>query len=148
MSHSTLAWRHLAAASTISLLAACAQTPVVASNPAPRAAATWYHVDFGTSSHVIDATGEQTIAGVTNFLQLNPHAVATIIGKTDTVGSVDYNMHLSHQRADAVRDALVYHSNVAAERIETRWIGQNRQDVATAGDVPAKENRVVDITIQ
>jgi outer membrane protein OmpA-like peptidoglycan-associated protein len=57
-------------------------------------------------------------------------------------------MHLSHQRADAVRDALVYHSNVAAERIETRWIGQNRQDVATAGDVPAKENRVVDIAIQ
>ena len=80
-------------------------------------------------------------------MQKNPATVATIIGKTDTVGSADYNMHLSHSRADTVRDALVYHSNVSADRVETRWTGEDRQRVATANNVPADSNRVVDIAI-
>jgi outer membrane protein OmpA-like peptidoglycan-associated protein len=152
MSRLNLSWRHLTAAGTICLLAGCAQTPsaTIASNPppvSPGSNATWYHVDFATNSHAIDAQGEVTIADVTNFLQQNPNAIATIIGKTDTVGSPDYNMHLSHQRADAVRDALVYRSNVAADRVETRWTGETRPRFATAANVPAEANRVVDIAV-
>ena len=48
---------------------------------------------------------------------------------------------------DAVRDALVYHGNVAADRVETRWTGESRQTVVTANNVPAGANRVVDIAI-
>ena len=152
MSQRTPSWRHLAAVGTISLLAACAQTPsaTVASNPPPVPPgpnATWYHVEFATNSHALDAQGKLTLADVTNMLRQNPDDIATIIGKTDTVGSSDYNMHLSHQRADAVRDALVYQSNVAADRVETRWTGETRQHVATANNVSAESNRVVDIAI-
>jgi outer membrane protein OmpA-like peptidoglycan-associated protein len=153
MSPRTRSWRNLAAVGTISLLAACAQTSppaTVASNPPPvppGADATWYHVEFTTNSHAIDARGTSTVTDVTNFLQQNPNAIATIIGKTDTVGSANYNMHLSHQRADAVRDALVYRNNVSADRVETRWTGETRQTVATAGNVSAEPNRVVDIAI-
>ena len=154
MSQRTLSWRHLAAVGTISLLAACAQTQappaMVASNPPPVPPgpnATWYHVEFTTNSRAIDAQGQLTVADVTNNLRQNPTAVATIIGKTDTVGSANYNMHLSHQRADAVRDALVYQSNISADRVETRWTGETRQHVATANNVPAEPNRVVDIAI-
>jgi outer membrane protein OmpA-like peptidoglycan-associated protein len=137
---------------TISLLAACAQTTpaMVASNPPPVPPgpdATWYHVAFATDSHAIDAKGQLTVADVTNMLRQNPNEVATIIGKTDTVGSPDYNMHLSHLRADAVRDALVYNGNVAADRVETRWTGETRQRVATAANVANDSNRVVDIAI-
>jgi outer membrane protein OmpA-like peptidoglycan-associated protein len=56
-------------------------------------------------------------------------------------------MHLSHLRADAVRDALVYNSNVAADRVETRWTGETRQHVETGNGVAAEPNRVVDIAI-
>jgi outer membrane protein OmpA-like peptidoglycan-associated protein len=152
MSKCTLSWRHLAAVGTIALLAACAQTSPDsnASNPPPvppGSNATWYHVGFSTASFAIDADGQRTVADVTAFLQRNPTAIATIIGKTDTVGSPDYNMHLSHQRADAVRNALVYNSNVAADRVETRWTGENRQHVATGTDVAVAANRVVDIAI-
>jgi outer membrane protein OmpA-like peptidoglycan-associated protein len=153
MSHRTLLWRDLAAVGTIALLAGCAQTQspaMVASNPPPvppGAGATWYHIEFATGSHAIGAQGELTVADVTNFMQQNPNAIATIIGKTDTVGSANYNMHLSHQRADTVRDALVYHSNVAAERVETRWTGETRQRVAAAANEPAEANRVVDIAV-
>jgi outer membrane protein OmpA-like peptidoglycan-associated protein len=152
MSQRTISWRQLAAVGAISLLGACAQSEpqAVASNPppvAPGPSAVWYRVSFGTNSFAIDANGQKSVADVTAFLQGHPASAATIIGRTDTVGSDDYNMHLSHQRADAVRDALVYRGNVAADRIETRWTGESRQTVATANDVAASANRVVDIAI-
>jgi outer membrane protein OmpA-like peptidoglycan-associated protein len=153
MSQHIISWRGLAAVGTISLLAACAQTvppAMVASNPPPVPPgpnATWYHVAFATNSHALDAQGQLTVDDVTRVMQQNPDAIATIIGKTDTVGGADYNMHLSHQRADAVRDGLVYNSNVAADRVETRWTGETRQRVATANGVPSESNRVVDIAI-
>jgi len=152
MSRRTISWRQLAAVAAISLLGACAQNAphAVASNPppvAPGPTAVWYHVSFDSNSFAIDTAGQKVVADVTTFLRANPASIATIIGKTDTVGSKDYNMHLSHQRADAVRDALVYNDNVAAERVETRWTGENRQHVATGNDVAVASNRVVDIAI-
>ena len=148
----TISWRQLAAVGALSLLGACAgnQPQAVGSNPppvAPGPSAAWYHVSFATNSFAIDADGQRSVADVTAFLQSHPASAATIVGRTDTVGSNDYNMHLSHQRADAVRDALVYRGNVAADRVETRWTGETRQTVATANDVASASNRVVDIAI-
>ncbi len=152
MSQRILSWRNLAAVGTMSLLVACAQTPpaLVASNPPPIPPgpnATWYHVEFTTNSHALDTQGQLTVADVTNNLRQNPTTIATIIGKTDSVGGANYNMHLSHQRADAVRDALIYQNHVAADRVETRWTGETQQRVATANNLPAESNRVVDIAI-
>ncbi len=161
-----ISYRQLAALSAIFLLGACAQTPPqvvgsdqppvvpyqpqLASNPPPvppGANAVWYHVRFDTNAVAIGPDGQSVVADMTTYLQGNPNAIATIIGRTDTVGSQDYNMHLSHQRADAVRDALVYRGNVAADRVETRWTGETRLKVATAVDTPEASNRVVDIAI-
>lgn len=150
MSGLNFPWRTMATVGAVALLTGCGQMmhpASVASNPPPVSPgpdATWYHIGFLTGSHSLDAQGEMTVADVTSFLQRNPDSVATIIGKTDTVGSANYNMHLSHQRADTVRDALVYHSNVAADRVETRWTGETRQD---GGNVSGESNRVVDIAI-
>lgn len=151
MSQHIFSWRGLTAAGTIALLSGCAQTTaMVASNPPPAPpgpGATWYHIEFVTGSHTVDPQGELTVADITNFLRGHPDSIATIIGKTDTVGNANDNMHLSQQRADAVRDALVYHGNVAADRVETRWTGETRLRVATADNVSEEPNRVVDIAI-
>ncbi len=148
----TISYRRFLAAGAIALLGACASNPShnVASNPPPvkpGPAAVWYHVAFDTGSFAIDPAGQKTIADLRTYLEHNPGATATIIGKTDTVGGKEYNMHLSHRRADAVRDSLVYDGNIAADRVETRWTGEIRQDVKTAGDVASASNRVVDIAI-
>lgn len=149
----TVSWRLLAAAGTISLLGACAphnQPQSVASNPPPVAPgpnAVWYTVSFDTGSFAIDANERKVVNDVIASLQHNPTSVATVIGRTDTVGSKDYNMHLSHRRADAVRDAIVYDGSVPLDRVETRWTGEKRQNVPTGNDVAAAENRVVDIAI-
>jgi outer membrane protein OmpA-like peptidoglycan-associated protein len=152
MPRRTISWRQLAAVGVISLLGACAQNPpqAVASNPPPVAPgpnATWYNVYFESNSFAINADGQKVVNDVITFLQRNPASVATIIGRTDTVGSNDYNMHLSHRRADAVRDALVYGGTVALDRVETRWTGETRKSMPTTNDVAAAANRVVDIAI-
>ncbi len=152
MSRPTVSWRQLAAACAICLLAACAQIPPepVASNPppvAPGPTAVWYTVAFDTNSFAINTDGQKVIADVTTFLQHNPASVATLIGRTDTVGTVNDNMRLSQRRADAVRDALVYDGHVALDRVETRWTGESRQGVPTGDSVAAAQNRVVDIAI-
>ena len=151
-------WSQLALVGAISVLGACAQNSpqaigapqTVASNPPPVAPgpnAVWHRVNFDSNSFAISAAGQQVINDVITSLQGKPGSVATIIGKTDTVGSRDYNMRLSHRRADAVRDALVYRGNVAADRVETRWTGETRQDVPTGNDAASYANRVVDIAI-
>jgi len=145
-------WRHAAAMAAIALLVSCAEPPprAVASNPPPVAPgrnAVWYHVSFDTNSFAVSANGQAVVTDVTSFLQAHPASIATIIGKTDTVGTAEYNMHLSHQRADAVRDLLVYSGNVAADRVETRWTGESGQHVATAVGVADASDRVVDIAI-
>ena len=165
MNRSPLRLRHLLAVSALSLLGACAQPmtqtssgPVaqpapqpVASNPPaqpPSSTAVWRQVNFDVNSYTIDAAGQQTVLGVVSYLQSNPGAIATIIGKTDTVGGADYNMRLSHQRADAVRDALVYGGKISADRVETRWVGETgRQGIPTGDNVAAAPNRVVSIAL-
>jgi outer membrane protein OmpA-like peptidoglycan-associated protein len=162
MTQSPFRWRYFVAVSAISLLGACAQQPItqtsaapvlqpVASNPPaqpPGSGATWRYVNFDNNSFAIDAAGQQQVLNIVSYLQGNPGAIATIIGKTDTVGSADYNMRLSHQRADAVRDALVYGGKIAADRVETRWVGEaGSQGIPTGDNVAAAPNRVVSIAL-
>ncbi len=154
MSRFNRSWRQFAAVGVLAVLAACAQDSAppthVAANPPPHPPghdATWYHVRFANGSDAIDADGQRVIDGLIVSMQANPMEVATIIGKTDSVGGQDFNMHLSHRRADAVRDALVYNGKIPADHVETRWTGERRQDVATADDVSKAANRVVDIAV-
>ncbi|HUZ72343.1 MAG TPA: OmpA family protein, partial [Stellaceae bacterium] len=58
-----------------------------------------YTVYFDTNSFAINADGQKVVNDVIAVLQRNPASVATVIGRTDTVGSNDYNMHLSERRA-------------------------------------------------
>jgi outer membrane protein OmpA-like peptidoglycan-associated protein len=156
MAQTRFTWRHLAAFSALSLLAACAQpyggqpygghvdvAPPMSNPPPvpPGPGATWYHVPFASGSYAIDPDAQTTITAVTVYLQQNPNSIATIIGQTDSVGSPQYNMHLSHLRADTVRNALVYDGKIDATRVETRWTGAT----GNGGEVAA--SRVVDIAI-
>ena len=141
-----------AALSIIAMMGACSQTPPphLASNPPPvnpGPDAVWYKVHFDKGSYSIQPSSQTVVGEATLFLRQHPNSVATVIGKTDRVGTSDYNMHLSHQRADAVRDALVYGGMIAADHVETRWTGETRQDQPTADDIAAGGNRVVDIAI-
>jgi outer membrane protein OmpA-like peptidoglycan-associated protein len=50
-------------------------------------------------------------------------AAVTLVGRTDGVGTMEYNQKLSKLRAEAVRDVLVA-NGVADNKISLKWIGE------------------------
>ena len=102
--------KSLAAAAVMGLFAAHAATAQQTQNPSPTC--TTHFVYFSTGSHALTPEDQDHIRDVAAMMQSTPTFVATIVGKTDSVGSADFNEHLSQQRAEAIFEALVYTSRV------------------------------------
>jgi OOP family OmpA-OmpF porin len=58
------------------------------------------------------------------FLQDNPKGYVVIEGFTDTKGDVAYNMYLSRDRAENVKNYLLKNFNIAEDRLVVVWYGQ------------------------
>ena len=92
----------------------------------------------GAANRVIDdavATAERL--GITDF---------SVTGHTDRAGAEEYNLALSLQRADAVRDALVARG-VKATGISVAGRGEAETAVPTADGVRERANRRVEIIL-
>lgn len=76
-----------------------------------------------------------------------PAADVSIVGHTDRSGSADYNMQLSLQRAQAVRDELAA-AGLPLERTDVTSHGENNPLIATADDVREPRNRRVEVTVR
>ena len=63
-----------------------------------------------------------------------------IIGNTDAVGRREYNLKLSQERADAIRDALI---NLSATRLEA--VGLSEEQLLDRAHPDAAENRRVQL---
>jgi OOP family OmpA-OmpF porin len=134
----------------LTAIAGCAETaappPPAAVANGPELAGAWYQVFFDTNSSAINTRGQSILGNVAYVVANNATTRVTVIGKTDRVGKGRANMDLSQERANSVRDALIA-AGVPADRIDTGWTGERRQQVATANDAPESRNRVVDITV-
>jgi OmpA-OmpF porin, OOP family len=76
-----------------------------------------YGITFATGSAEIRAESAATIAEMAAFLKVAPDLQVVIVGHTDNQGSLEYNLGLSHRRAEAVRDALARDHGIAADRM-------------------------------
>src|SRR5438270_6858153 len=75
------------------------------------------------------------------------NTVVDIEGNTDSTGSRAYNIQLSHQRADAVRDYLIEKYGFPAVRLRTAGNGPDKP-IATNGTAEGREkNRRTDIKV-
>ena len=104
-------------------------------------------VYFATGSHALTPEAQDHIRDVAAVMQKRPTFVATIIGKTESVGSAEFNEHLSQQRANAVFEALVYTNKVPGNRVQVRWTGERLPFLSTADEKAESENRMVAIII-
>ena len=150
----------LVGAVALSMLAACAQTgpkptaaaaplpPQAAVAPAPQPGAGWYQVRFDSNRSDLSANAQMIVISVATAVKNDSSVRVMVIGKTDRVGSESANMQLSAKRAQNVRDALIATKLVSPNRIDTRWMGEEKQEVATVDYVAEQRNRVVDITVQ
>jgi outer membrane protein OmpA-like peptidoglycan-associated protein len=107
-----------------------------------------FPVHFATGSYQLTGKDNDTIRGAAAYMMRDTSLNATIIGKTDTTGSADFNHHLSELRAKAVFEALVYTNNVPEDRVTIRWAGEMEPYVSTADDTPEMLNRVVAIVLK
>lgn len=153
MSRYSRYWGRYGAVVGLTLLAACGMQNRQMTNvpppppPRPSAQASVYQVGFAPGSYEIDPAGHRTIEDVSSVVDGRTHALVTIVGRTDAVGSADYNMKLSQKRAAAVRDELLSMGKIDPTHVNTAWTGEEKQDVGTYNGTPEPGNRVVDIYI-
>ena len=119
-----------------------AAQPAVAPEPSRE-----YRVYFEFDRAGLLPEAQQILQGVTALAKQEPGLHVVLVGKADRTGSDSYNMRLSRERADRVRDALVQ-MGVAANRIETRWVGEREPPVPTPPGMREPRNRVVEINLQ
>src|SRR4029453_1716684 len=81
-----------------------------------------------------------------DFLKAYPKRNVLIEGHTDNTGDEDFNVKLSQQRADAVRDMLVA-KGIAAERVRTKGYGPKLPVVANDTPAGRQQNRRVEVVI-
>ena len=95
----------------------------------------------------MDAKDEDQIRDVAGLIESHPDFVATILGKTDSVGAPEFNERLSQRRANAVFEALVYDHKVSESRIQMCWTGERLPFTSTADQTAEAQNRMAAIVV-
>lgn len=101
---------------------------------------------FDVNSSTVKAGGYDELQRVAGVLNNYPQTTIQIAGHTDSSGSDQYNMQLSQQRANAVKNALVGYG-VAPARLMTIGYGESKPIASNATEAGRQMNRRVAITI-
>jgi outer membrane protein OmpA-like peptidoglycan-associated protein len=107
-------------------------------------------VYFGFNRSNINDAAHEVIHDVIGALQGYSAPLVSLVGHTDTVGSVEYNQRLSEKRADSVEKSLVAHGR--ARGVNTGTITKSGRSelepaVDTGDNVREPRNRRVTIAI-
>jgi len=82
-----------------------------------------YGILFDFDSYVIKPESEPTLQAIAELLVQNSSLNLYLVGHTDMTGSIDYNIALSANRAQAVVDALVERYGISADRLTAKGVG-------------------------
>jgi len=88
-----------------------------------------------------------TLNRLGQFMKQYPEKELQIEGHTDSVGSASFNLRLSEDRANSVRDALLS-KGVSSNRMSTIGYGMGKPVATNATAVGRQSNRRVEIVIQ
>ena len=92
--------------------------------PSPKKAASrFYGIYFDTDKADIKPESAPTLAEMAKFLTEASDLAVVVVGHTDNQGAMDYNLDLSHRRAQAVADALVSGYGIAKDRLTAAGAG-------------------------
>jgi OOP family OmpA-OmpF porin len=78
-----------------------------------------YGIYFDTGKSEIKPESEKAIAEIAKLLKNDDRLNVYVVGHTDTVGTIDSNLKLSVDRAEAVVQALIRDHNIAASRLKS-----------------------------
>lgn len=93
-------------------------------------------VTFGFNKSTLDKTAKAALDVIIQKAQAAPQAVVELVGFTDTVGSVPYNLALSRRRAEAVQRYLVK-NNIPPRGIHIVGMGEEKPPASLTADLEA-----------
>ncbi len=105
-----------------------------------------FTVYFGFDRSDLNSQARAVIDEVVDAVRAQASPLLSVVGHTDTSGSVGYNQTLSERRANTVKGALV-DEGVDGGSITTSGRSENEPAVATGDGVIEPLNRRVEITI-
>ena len=101
---------------------------------------------FAPSKAEVGPGAQRSIDKLADFLKAYPHRNVLIEGFTDNLGDESFNIKLSQQRADAVRDLLVARG-VSPQRIQTKGYGPKFPVVDNDSAAGRQQNRRVEVLV-
>lgn len=102
---------------------------------------------FEFDKAVVQPVFNQQIEAVAGFMKKYPETTTVIEGHTDSKGPDSYNMKLSQQRAEAVKQQLVTLYGIDAQRLDTVGYGETRPVDNNATSEGRYNNRRVVATV-
>ncbi len=106
-----------------------------------------YGIYFDTGKSEIKAESAGAIAEITKLLQADPGLKLFVVGHTDGVGSVQTNLKLSQDRANAVIQALI-RAGIHASRLQAFGNGPFSPVASNANEDGRAKNRRVELVRQ
>jgi outer membrane protein OmpA-like peptidoglycan-associated protein len=82
-----------------------------------------YGIYFDFNKTDVKPESEPALKEITRLLQQDAKLKIYVVGHTDNVGGLDYNMKLSHQRAEAVIKELTSKYGIAPDRLKAGGVG-------------------------
>lgn len=107
-----------------------------------------YGIYFDTDSSVIKPESKEALVEIEKLFQQNPKLKLYIVGHTDNVGGLDYNMTLSQKRGKAVLDALVNNHGVDPNRLQAFGVGLLAPKASNDSEESRRLNRRVELVKQ
>jgi|SRR5690554_82289 len=105
-------------------------------------------VQFPTNSSVIDATFDNEIRRVADFMAEYPETTVEIAGHSDSIGDAEYNRFLSQRRAEAVANRLTSVLGVDPDRVSAMGYGEAEPIASNDTAAGRAQNRRVEARIQ
>ncbi|HVG02947.1 MAG TPA: OmpA family protein [Nitrospira sp.] len=104
------------------------------------------HIAFESNSAVLTSKGRAVIDKLIPALKRVPEAAIEIGGHTDSYGDPEYNLQLSHARAEAVRQYLADHAVV--NRLTAVGYGSTRPLSPERTRAASKKNRRIEFRVK
>lgn len=113
-----------------------------------KGSASVYGIYFDFDKADIKPESEPAIKEIAKLLQENKGLKLYVVGHTDNVGTIDYNMKLSKARADAVMKELVTKYKIFADRLKAYGVGSLAPVASNKTEDGRAKNRRVELVEQ
>ncbi|HOW39943.1 MAG TPA: OmpA family protein [Bacteroidales bacterium] len=107
-----------------------------------------YGIYFETGKSDINEKSAEAISQISILLKNNPSLKLYVVGHTDNVGSIDSNLKLSKERADAVVNSLTANYGISADRLNAYGVASLAPLASNDSEEGRAKNRRVELVKQ